>query len=114
VIATDGLYGFEFGSYVWRGSGLYTQLWGMVLLGPGIAQGLRVLRTGRGYALGAALVEVLLVSHLVTAYLALIWLGVLGAAARARCRAPAPDSSPGGAASPNFRHRGVFHPGLRL
>jgi hypothetical protein len=32
LVATNGLYGFDFSSYVWRGSGLYTQLWGMVLL----------------------------------------------------------------------------------
>jgi hypothetical protein len=34
LLATNGLLGFEFGSYIWRGSGLYTQLWGMVWMPP--------------------------------------------------------------------------------
>ena len=47
LLATNGLLGFEFGSYIWRGSGLYTQLWGMVWLPPALAQGVHTLRTGQ-------------------------------------------------------------------
>src|SRR5262249_38232794 len=30
--SSPALYGLEYGSYVWRGYGMYTQLWAMVLL----------------------------------------------------------------------------------
>jgi hypothetical protein len=49
LIATDGLFGFDFNSYVWRGYGLYTQLWAMVLLPVAVAQGYVTLRDGKGY-----------------------------------------------------------------
>src|SRR5215208_348995 len=69
--ATDGtLHGLDFSSYVWRGYGLYTQLWGMVLLPLALAQGYAVLRQGQGYALAVALLAATTVSHLVFGYLA--------------------------------------------
>ncbi len=37
LLSTNGLYGFDISSYVWRGFGLYTQLWGMWLIGPALA-----------------------------------------------------------------------------
>lgn len=77
LLATNGLLGFEFGSYVWRGSGLYTQLWGMVWLPPALAQGFTTLRTGRGYALSALLLAVVLLGHLVIGYIAVVSLAVL-------------------------------------
>src|SRR5207245_483828 len=49
LIATNGLYGLEFGTYVWSGYGLYTQLWGQLLLPPALAQGYAAVRDGRGY-----------------------------------------------------------------
>ncbi len=51
LIATNYLYGFDYGSYIWSGSGLYTQLWGMLLLPMALAQGYVALKTGRGYFL---------------------------------------------------------------
>lgn len=77
LLATNGLLGFEFGSYVWRGSGLYTQLWGMVWLPPALAQGVHTLRTGRGYALSTLLLAVVLLGHLVLGYIAVLSLAVL-------------------------------------
>ena len=44
LLATNGLYGLDFASYVWRGYGMYTQLWGMLLLPPALAQGYATLR----------------------------------------------------------------------
>src|SRR6266550_6751947 len=32
MLATNGLFGFDYGSYVWSGYGLYTQLWAMFIL----------------------------------------------------------------------------------
>jgi hypothetical protein len=72
LIATNGLYGLDYNSYTWSGSGLYTQLWGMLLLPPALAQGYVVLKTGRGYFWGVLLLAALLLSHLVLGYIALV------------------------------------------
>jgi 6-pyruvoyl-tetrahydropterin synthase related domain len=82
LVATDGLYGLDFVSYVWRGFGLYTQLWGMILLPMGLAQGYAVLRDGRGYLWAVFLLSATLLSHLVFGYIAvasLFLLAVVGA-----------------------------------
>ncbi|MBN1992296.1 MAG: YfhO family protein [Anaerolineae bacterium] len=88
LIGTNGLFGLEFGSYVWRGSGLYTQLWGMLLLPPALAQGYVTLRTGRGYAGAALLLAATLLTHLVFGYIAVISLAVIALI-------PNPASKPG-------------------
>ncbi len=75
LLATDTLLGFDFASYVWRGAGLHTQLWGMVLLPPALAQGYATLRTGRGYLWATLLLAATLLTHLVLGYIALISLG---------------------------------------
>jgi hypothetical protein len=77
LLATDGLYGFDLTSYVWRGHGLYTQLWGMVLLPPALAQGYTALRTGRGTFWAVLLLAATLLSHLVYGYIATLSLGLL-------------------------------------
>jgi hypothetical protein len=76
VIATDGLFGFDNVSYAWRGFGLYTQLWAMVLLPPAMAQGYRTLREGTGYFWTVLLVAAVLLSHLVLGYVALATLAL--------------------------------------
>src|SRR5581483_6395717 len=70
LLATNGLYGFDVGSYVWRGYGMYTQLWGMVLLPPTVAQGYVTLREGRGFFWTLLLLAATLMSHLVSGYIA--------------------------------------------
>jgi hypothetical protein len=87
LLATDGLFGLDFASYVWRGAGLYTQLWGMVLLPPALAQGYHTLRSGRGTLWAVLLLAATLLTHLVFGYIALISLGVLAVLA-------APHSQP--------------------
>jgi hypothetical protein len=77
LLVTDGLYGFDLTSYVWRGYGLYTQLWGMVLLPPALAQGYTALRTGRGIFWAVLLLAATLLSHLVYGYMAFLSLGLL-------------------------------------
>lgn len=77
LVATNGLYGLDFASYVWRGHGLYTQLWGMLLLPPALAQGYACLREGRGYWRAVLLLAVTLLSHLVCGYIASLTLLVL-------------------------------------
>src|SRR3990172_1784964 len=87
LLATNYLYGFDFNSYVWRGSGLYTQLWGMVLLPLTLAQGYAVLKTGRGYFWAVLLLAATLFSHLMIGYIALVSL-ILFAALPGSRRSP--------------------------
>ena len=79
LIATAGLplLGLGFESYVFRGSGVYTQLWAMVLLPPALALSYRVLREGRGYFWATLLLAATLVTHLIYGYMAFLTLGVL-------------------------------------
>ncbi|MGA7670726.1 MAG: YfhO family protein [Nitrolancea sp.] len=77
LIATNALYGLDFSSYVWRGYGLYTQLWGMFLLPLALAAGYRLVRDGRGYALSALLLTVTMLCHTVYGYMAVISLAII-------------------------------------
>jgi hypothetical protein len=74
VLSTHGLFGFDDNSYVWIGYGMYTQLWGMVLLPIALAQAYRTLRDGGGYFWSVLLVGAMLLTHLVLAYIALVTL----------------------------------------
>lgn len=75
LVATPG-YGFEWGSYIWSGIGLYGQLWAMCLL-P-LAWGLtwRCVRDGRLYAVAALAVALTIACHFIAGYLALLTIGV--------------------------------------
>jgi hypothetical protein len=76
-------YGFEWGSYIWAGTGLYGQLWAMWLL-P-LAWGLtwRSVKYGHRYAAAALAVALTIACHFIAGYLALltigVWVIVLGA-----------------------------------
>ncbi len=69
-------YGFEWGSYIWSGTGLYGQLWAMWLL-P-LAWGLtwRTVKDGRRYAAAAIAVALTIACHFIAGYLALLTIGV--------------------------------------
>jgi hypothetical protein len=68
--------GYEWGSYTWRGSGAWAQLWGMWALPFAWGTTWRAV-SGRGRALPAALVlGATICLHLLTGYLAVISLGV--------------------------------------
>ncbi len=69
LLATDGLYGLDFSSYVWRGYGMYTQLWGMLLAPLALGQGYRTVRSGKGYFWTVLLLAALMLSHLVYVYI---------------------------------------------
>jgi len=71
LISTNSLYGLEYGSYVWRGSGMYAQLWGMVLLPLTLAQCHATLRDGHGYFRAILLLAATILSHVVCGYVAL-------------------------------------------
>lgn len=75
LLSIPGL-GYEYDSYVWRGSGMWAQLWGMWALPFALAIPWRAVSRGRGYAVAALAIGVALPLHLMTGYLALLALGV--------------------------------------
>ena len=77
LVATAGIFGLGFASYVYQGLGVYTQLWAMVLLPSALALGYRVLREGRGYFWATLLLAATLMSHLMYGYMAFLTLGIL-------------------------------------
>ena len=76
LLTTNGIFGFSYRSYTFAGWGLYTQLWGMVLLPPTLAVSYRVLREGRGYFWATLLLAATLMSHLLYGYMAFLTLGI--------------------------------------
>jgi Gpi18-like mannosyltransferase len=75
IVSASG-YGYEHGSYVWQGYGVYSQLWGMWML-P-IAWGLtwRAVTRGRYYAAAALALALTMAFHFITGYLAVLTVGV--------------------------------------
>ncbi len=79
LVATHGLYGLEHGSYVWRGSGLYTQAWAMHLLVLTLGFGYRAFSRGRGRTLCGALLALTFLFHFIYGYMAALSLVLLAA-----------------------------------
>ncbi len=77
LLAGDHRYGLEYDSYVYRGFGMYTQLWGMCLSFITLACVWRVVQRGTGYLPAILASAALGVSHLIYAYMMAITLGVL-------------------------------------
>ena len=77
LVATAGIGGLSFASYVFQGWGGHTQLWAMLLLPPALALGYRVLKEGRGYFWATLFLAVTLISHLIYGYMAFLTLGIL-------------------------------------
>ncbi len=77
LLATPFLYGFDYGSYTWRGFGTYTQLWAMPLSFIGIAATHTVITRGRGHLLAIVALSALVLSHLLYAYIVAASIGVL-------------------------------------
>jgi hypothetical protein len=71
-------YGYERGSYEWRGYGVWTQLWAMWLLPLAIALAWRAIARGRSIALAAVLVGATLTTHVITGYLGLLVIAAIG------------------------------------
>ncbi len=89
LLSGDARYGFEYDSYVWRGLGMFTQLWAMNLSFIAVACVYRVLQRGTGYLPAILAVSALVLSHLVYAYmLAITLLVVLLVGSRARSFLP--------------------------
>jgi len=75
LVSTPG-YGYEHGSYVWLGYGMWSQLWAMWLLPIAIALSWRAIARGRSYALAALATAITIALHLIMGYLALLAIGV--------------------------------------
>ncbi len=76
LVASAAFSGYERSSYVWRGYGLWTQLWGMWLLPFALALTWRAIR-GDGYRLAAPVVLAATVAcHFLTGYLAVLAVGL--------------------------------------
>lgn len=76
VVSVPG-HGYELGSYVWQGYGVWSQLWAMWTLPIAWALGWRAIRRGRGYAIAAVAVASTIAIHFLTGYLAVASLGAL-------------------------------------
>lgn len=72
LISAPGLFGFELNSYVFGGSGLYTQIWGMCLFPLAVAWVTAYAREGKGLAMSAALFAALVVSNTLYGYMAVL------------------------------------------
>ena len=70
-------YGFEYDSYIWRGLGLFTQLFGMHLAFISLALLDRLIRRGHGVVITAVSCAALLLGHLIYAYMVGIAAAVL-------------------------------------
>jgi len=69
LISANYLYGFEYNSYLWRGYGMYTQLWAMHFLFIATACLQRVLDRGSGYISAVLSCSMVVLSDLMYAYL---------------------------------------------
>jgi hypothetical protein len=76
LISSVTLYGFEYGSYNWRGNGMWSQLWGMWLLPLTLALTFRAVTRGHRYALAALFLALTLSCHFLTGLMAIIGMGI--------------------------------------
>ena len=76
LIVSAPALGFEWSSYVWRGSGTWAQLWGMWALPFAWGLSWRAVSKGRTIALAALVLGITVCLHLLIGYLALLSLGV--------------------------------------
>ncbi len=76
IVSTPG-YGYEVGSYVWRGWGMWSQLWGMWLLPLSLALSWRAISGKGSLALAALALALAMACHFLTGYLAFLSVGVL-------------------------------------
>src|SRR5262249_31060436 len=65
-------YGFERGSFLWRGYGIWTLLWGMWFFPLALALAWRAIDQRRSLALAAGVTALTITSHAITGYLALL------------------------------------------
>ncbi|MCG8455638.1 MAG: hypothetical protein MI919_05100, partial [Holophagales bacterium] len=84
LLATDGRFGLELGSYLWRGSGLYTQSLAMHGFALSLGLGSRALRSGRHLVTTGVLLGATGLAHFIYGYMAALSLILLAAVERPR------------------------------
>lgn len=72
LLGANARYGFEYESYLWRGVGLYTQLWAMHLSFFALAFLVSAINDGRALVRTGVVLGMLALSHLVYAYMTVI------------------------------------------
>ena len=72
LVSGDARFGIEYDSFVWRGWGMYTQLWGVHLTFISLALLHQFLERGRGLVRTILVLSALVLSHLIWAYMAAI------------------------------------------
>ena len=77
VLSTPYLYGFDYNSYLWRGFGMYTQLWATHLSFVTLACVYRLIQRGTGHIAAILTLSALALSHILYAYMAIITMGVV-------------------------------------
>src|SRR5690606_24853386 len=75
LLSTGYKVGLEYDSYVWRGFGMYTQLWAMHLAFLSLALVYRTLRDGRGYFWAVLALSAVVLSHVIYGFIVAITLG---------------------------------------
>src|SRR5262249_27888808 len=69
LISSSGLYGLEYGSYLWAGSGLFPQSVAAHLLLLSLGLGYRAIRRGIGTTLPGAMLGLTFLAHLIYGYM---------------------------------------------
>jgi hypothetical protein len=69
LISANSRYGFEYDSYIWKGWGMYTQLWAVHLSLLTLACVNRLLERGKGYVAAISACSALVLSHLIYSYM---------------------------------------------
>jgi hypothetical protein len=72
LLSTHGLYGIEYGSYIWRGTGLYTQLWAMFFLPLALAEIYRTIKNKGSWFWPVFLSALVLLSNLLYGYILVV------------------------------------------
>lgn len=76
LLSSSAGLGYEWGSYVWRGSGTWAQLWGMWALPFAWGLSWQAIAKGRRLWLAALVLGITICVHLLTGYLAMVSLAV--------------------------------------
>lgn len=69
LVTAPNLYGIDYGSYVWRGNGLYTQLVAMHLFVLAVGAACRAIREGRRVTLAGVLLALTFLAHFIYGYM---------------------------------------------
>jgi len=72
LLSTNALYGIEYRSYLWRGIGLYTQLWAMFLLPLALAEIYRTIKKEGSWFWSVFLSALVLLSNLLYGYILVV------------------------------------------